>query len=315
MTAFMLLDELERDFEPLEEHPARHAAALAMYCLTGQKVAQRMLDGRIPRALLNKTFSAWGGVMVSLAIADLVAIGQWEEADGELRFRHWDDGQFTKEQEEARRAKQRDRQRDRRTRKRLESATVTRDVPCDVAPDVTVPSASASASGPTPEPHESERARSRPLDTRERNEVGAASLVRREFARRFEAAEGSFWPMAGDPAVELLARWLVSLRGDMATNLAKLLDGFFADEWCHSAHFPVRHLARHPQKYFEPRSAPAPAATVDRSERIVEINTALSELEGSLAYARSMGDLEQVAELVDRKDELIAELRKLKGAA
>lgn len=145
----------------------------------------------------------------------------------------------------------------------------------------------------------------------------AEGMVRREFARRFEAAEGSMWTRHGDPGVATLAAWLCSVPGDAPTNLSRLLDAYFADPWARSQHFDVRHLARYPQKYFEPRKAPASAAVakVDRGERIAELNSALSELEGDLQNARVEGDLERASELIERKDELIAELRKLKGAA
>lgn len=82
------------------------------------------------------------------------------------------------------------------------------------------------------------------------------STVRREFASRFERAEGSLWTQATDPAVDTLTTWLTSVPGDTAANLAKTLDAFFADAWTASRHFPVQHLARYPQKYFEPRHEP-----------------------------------------------------------
>lgn len=144
---------------------------------------------------------------------------------------------------------------------------------------------------------------------------GFETLVRKEFAKRFQAAEGSLWTLAGDPAVAVVAAWLRSLGSDPRKALARLLDGFFADSWVRSRHYPIGHLSRHPQKYYEPRKTPAPVAQVDPAERRTEINSALSEIEGDLHLARMKDpvDLERVADLVDRKDALIAELRGLKS--
>lgn len=147
------------------------------------------------------------------------------------------------------------------------------------------------------------------------------SLVGRAFATRFEQAEHGLWTRRGDPAVGTLAAWLGSVPGDAAANLARLLDNFFADRWCHSQHFPIEHLAKRPQKYFEERSAPRPEAKVDTSERLAVLSSNLETLKGDLQNARNDADggdesaLEVVAELVDRMDEIRAEMRKLKGAA
>jgi hypothetical protein len=138
----MLFDELERDFEPLEAEPARHAAALAMYALMGQKCSQRMTDGAIPKPVLDKTFSAWPRTMVAAAIADLVALGLWEQTDADsLAFVDWDLRQYTREQEERRRLKTAERQRKFKHKTIAESGAVT---PL-VTPSVTVPSSSSSS--------------------------------------------------------------------------------------------------------------------------------------------------------------------------
>ena len=89
------------------------------------------------------------------------------------------------------------------------------------------------------------------------------SMVRVEFSRRFAEAEGTLWTLAGDPAVAQLAAWLATAPGSPTEALGRLLDAFFGDAWCRSQHFPVRHLARYPQKYFEPRDAPGPAKTLE----------------------------------------------------
>jgi hypothetical protein len=151
VTAFLLFDELERDFEPLESEPARHAAAVAMYSLVGQKCAQRMTDGLIPQQVIAKTFAAWPVAMVSAAIADLVALGQWEQDDsGGFRFVDWDLKQFTRDQEAARREKHAKRNRDYRARKKTaDSDAVMHHVTRHEDSHVTVPSSSPSSS---PEP-------------------------------------------------------------------------------------------------------------------------------------------------------------------
>jgi hypothetical protein len=97
----------------------------------------------------------------------------------------------------------------------------------------------------------------------------AERLVRREFARRFEQAEGSMWTRSGDPGVGTLAAWLSSLPGEAAANLGRTLDTFFADPWCRSQHFPIGHLARDAHKYFEPRTLAkvSPQAQLDELDR------------------------------------------------
>ncbi len=319
MTAFMLSDELERDFEPLEEHPARHAAAVAMYCLTGQKCAQRTTDGKIPTQVIIKTFAAWPASMRSAAIADLVAIGKWTESDeGELLFVDWDLLQYTREQELNRRAKQAAKQRARRQRRKVESGDVPPATPPvtylgtkpgDVPRDVAVPSASASASvslrDPEPVPLGGPT-----LDQRERAMADAGQFVRVEFARRFEQAERSLWTRQGDPAVELLAAWALSVPGDPKAAVTRLLDGFFADGWARSRHFDVQHLAKYPQKYFEPRAAPRASKRVDPAERLAELRAQFSVLEGDLATTH---DADKQLRIKTEMAGLRAEMRDLKA--
>lgn len=142
MTLFVLQDEFDRDFEDLDDDPARHAAAIAAYCLVGQACAQRMTDGEITQKILRKSLQAWPKKMVSIATADLIAIDMWESVNGQLRFVDWDLTQFTKEQELRRREKAADRQRRKRQADKLAKQAVTRDVTRDVTGGVTVPSAS-----------------------------------------------------------------------------------------------------------------------------------------------------------------------------
>lgn len=148
MTAFLLLDEFERDFEPLEDQPIRHGLAIAAYCIIGQAVAQRMTDGLIPVPLLRKKL-VWPKRMVDTAVSDLLNLGLWREhpETKELSFRDWDLSQFTRKQELARREKNAARQRAKRAR---DKSSVTRDVPRDVTTAVTLPTTS-------PLPSQSER--------------------------------------------------------------------------------------------------------------------------------------------------------------
>ena len=99
---------------------------------------------------------------------------------------------------------------------------------------------------------------------------GLESLVRVEFSRRFAEAEGTLWTLAGDPAVAQVAAWLATAPGSPTEALGRLLDAFFGDAWCRSQHFPVRHLARYPQKYFEPRDAPGPAKTLEQQIELAQ---------------------------------------------
>jgi hypothetical protein len=192
VTAFLLFDELERDFEPLESEPARHAAAVAMYSLVGQKCAQRMTDGLIPQQVIAKTFAAWPVAMVSAAIADLVALGQWEQDDsGGFRFVDWDLKQFTRDQEAARREKHAKRNRDYRARKKTaDSDAVMHHVTRHEDSHVTVPSSSPSSSpepkresacapGRAPLPHEPS-ASPKPSKPRDERKVLFAATLKAE---------------------------------------------------------------------------------------------------------------------------------------
>jgi hypothetical protein len=153
---------------------------------------------------------------------------------------------------------------------------------------------------------------SKPAAYRDAALDAAETLVRVEFVKRFEAAEEGLWTRSGDPAVATLARWALSVPGGPDAAVKRLLDNFFADEWCRSRHFDIAHLARHVQKYFDPRKAPATAARFNPDERLAELRARLGVLEGDLANA-NMGSAEP-----DRIKKLIADLRRemrlLKGA-
>jgi len=154
MTAFMILDEDERKFERLEDHPERHAMAFTMYALCGQRSAHAMEDGRITPSMIRKVFVAYPKAKINRAIEDLVTtLGLWERLeDGDYQHRDWDSTQFTKEKEMARREKQKAYQRERRRGIKRKSPKVAEDVAKDVGGDVSGPSASASANSPDPLP-------------------------------------------------------------------------------------------------------------------------------------------------------------------
>jgi hypothetical protein len=140
----------------------------------------------------------------------------------------------------------------------------------------------------------------------------AETLVRVEFVKRFEAAEEGLWTRSGDPAVATLARWALSVPGGAEAAVKRLLDNFFADTWCRSRHFPVDHLARHVQKYFDPRKAPASAARFDPDARLAELRARLGVLEGDLACASQATD--EPARIKKLIGEVHREMRLLKGA-
>jgi hypothetical protein len=107
--------------------------------------------------------------------------------------------------------------------------------------------------------------RRRALDLAEAERLELRKLVRLEFSGRFHLAEGSMWTQAGDPAVDTLVSWLLSVKVDRKSSLEKMLNTFFADVWCRSKHYPIAHLAKYPQKYLDPREAPSTGTrTVER---------------------------------------------------
>lgn len=285
-----------------EKVTALSDAALALWVQAGSWTTRYRRDGSVPRDICKRLGRK------TRAVSELIHSGLWVETSEGYAFHDFAEYQphiakqeDTKEQAAERQRKSR---MSRVTEKRVTCDPVTRASPILSIPILSVPSPPAEA-----------RAHESPLDLRESFSWTATQLVRREFARRFEAAEHGLWPRGSDPAVDSLGNWLASLGGDMAASLERLLDAFFADPWARSQHFPVQHLAKYPQKYFEPRSAPAPAAKVDRGERIAELNAQLHQVSGDISTARTDGSLDAVAELIERKDELIVELRKLKGAS
>ncbi len=158
MSCFMLYDEFEALFERLEEHPKRHAAAIAVYCLIGQKCVQRMTDGKVPKSIITKTLAAWPPDMVSAAIADLYALGLWVEEDGQHTYRDWDLKQYTAEREMARREKHARRQRDYIGRKKArESGELTRQLTDHEARQLTAPTTTTTTTELKPQPEREDR--------------------------------------------------------------------------------------------------------------------------------------------------------------
>jgi len=123
-------------------------------------------------------------------------------------------------------------------------------------------------------------------------------MVRVEFSRRFAEAEGTLWTLAGDTAVAQLAAWLATAPGSPTEALGRLLDAFFGDAWCRSQHFPVRHLARYPQKYFEPRDAP--------KEVTVTLEGQIKAAEDEMRKHRDAGRMDEMQDAITR-------LRRLKS--
>lgn len=85
----------------------------------------------------------------------------------------------------------------------------------------------------------------------------------------------------------LLALWLGSVGSDPLEAATRLLDAFFADAWAKSQHYPVQHLAKYPQKYFDPRSEPAKGQ--------VTLESRIRETEAQLKAATLAEDFTQVA--------------------
>lgn len=150
---------------------------------------------------------------------------------------------------------------------------------------------------------------------REQALQAAETLVRVEFAKRFERAEGSLWTRAGDPALATLAAWALSVHGGPENAVKRLLDNFFADPWVASEKccFDVRHLARHPQKYFNPRKAPAAGPTVDVEAEIVKLRAERDLTKSLLHEANTFGPPEKAERLSKRFDELQERIRALKA--
>ena len=62
------------------------------------------------------------------------------------------------------------------------------------------------------------------------------------------------WPRAKDPEVDHLASWLASAAKDIDTDLAKLLDAFFADPYVQERDYPIGLLRKQAPRYLSPPS-------------------------------------------------------------
>lgn len=282
--------------------------ALALWLRSGVWCAKQLKDGFISDAQVRK-FSG-----KKKAAEELVRVRLWERVEGGFKFRNWAEYQPTRDQVEAKREKTRNKVTEWRSNHPRNQVTgeVTNQ-PCNPAP---VPSRPVPS---LPDQRESERARARDLDEFERLFVTPhetapmtpvapvqtdesaldraerfVKLVRKEFARRWQSAgQAGLWTEHSSPALGTLAAWLESMRREghvPEAALSRLLDNFFADPYPRSIHFSINHLAKLPQRYFEPRTHGA-VETVESLRAI-----------GREAAAR--GDIAKVREINARVDAL-----------
>ena len=248
--------------EEIEDDYVLHALCVAAWTLLGADCARRRTGGFVSESRVLKVLAFWPAKARDKATAALVKpLKLWEPAPGGWQFHDWNDYQPSAEElaeeknlKTERQRRYRKKQREERLQRLRVDALASTPASTPASPEVSGAGARAYARSPSPLPS--------PLPSlaslESENALAAAeSLIRREFARRFEAAEGSLWTRSGDPAVATLARWACSVACGPQAAVQRLLDGFFADEWCRSRHFDVRHLANYAQKYFEPRSAPS----------------------------------------------------------
>jgi hypothetical protein len=330
------LEELEHDY-------ILHALCVAAWTLLGADCAGRHTGGFVSKARFAKVLAFWPAKARDKAAAALVEPLQlWEIAADGWQFHDWDDYQPSAEESKAEKNLKTERQRRWRQNKKAESlARLHVDVyrpstlastrvdgqastPASTGPSTqtsTVDSGARAARDragartlPLPSPHLPSPAPSlASLESdRERAHREAESLVRVEFARRFEQTGQGLWTLHGDPALATLAAWACSMPGETSETVTRLLDAFFADQWAASQHFPVRHLARYPQKYFAPRQAPKTAQQVDPIERLAELNAKHEELKGLIVNADNDGDVAKRTKFELQLEGVRAEMRALK---
>jgi hypothetical protein len=112
------------------------------------------------------------------------------------------------------------------------------------------------------------------LEASERLERCVTEL-RKGFASRFEAIECGLYMQANHPAFYAVGKWVLSIDSDPRAVIAKVLNGFFADQWAKDRQFPIKALAACPQKYYgrEERQA-------ERSAELQHLINARKEREG-----------------------------------
>lgn len=143
----------------------------------------------------------------------------------------------------------------------------------------------------------SQRPRLAPLDPDPHD--AARARVRQEFAARYHAAQGSMWTRAGDPEVDTLAQWYLSLAEPRDETLTRTLDTFFADPWVRSHHFPVNHLAKYADKYREPRGSPAKTKPPETIESLRERSKQLVISAGGKLTPEQEQELKHIAKRID----------------
>jgi hypothetical protein len=107
------------------------------------------------------------------------------------------------------------------------------------------------------------------LDQSEAERVATRGLIRREFSARYEAAQETGWTQSSSPDVDTLVTWLLTVKSDRSGAWRTTLDNFFADPFVRSIHFSISHLAKHPDKYRQPReiARAAPNGGMSDAER------------------------------------------------
>lgn len=230
--------------------------ALALWTMAGSWSARHLTDGIVPREALQQL-----GATARVA-RDLLETGLWEDHDSGYAFHGWLERNPSKAQIESTREKTRERVQKHRSNAVTEPAvTLLPSRPVPSRPDPLSCESVQSAREPAND------SQSDAMSLSEAKHRETRKSLRMEFSRRFQAAEGSPWTQASSPALDVLASWLIAMP-DPTAAMSKALDGFFADAWCRSQHFPVAHLAKYPQKYFEPREAPSTAREPETIESL-----------------------------------------------
>jgi hypothetical protein len=215
------------------------AEALAVWAKAGSWCNAGLTDGRIPRyvveGLLRKN--------ALKAAAELVRVGLWHETGDGWVFHQWDHHQFTAEERKAKRSEARERMRNVRREKNGTFVDSSRERSQSVRANKprTFTERSSTPAQPIPIPEESAHALSTcareappdgPPTQPQRSPVALRSeLLRMGYLERHAVKhpgvrpDAVAQPMSGGP-------WLDVAREISDADVAKLLDAFFADEFC-----------------------------------------------------------------------------------
>lgn len=235
--------------------------AIGLWTLAGSWTAKQERDGYVPSMMIRRL-----GATLSEAEA-LVAVGLWETVEGGYLFQGWEERNPLKTTLEDRRNGTKERVRAHRERERnalqaalpkkcnaLPKRDDTHSLPRPFPdPSQTLPGEdqNAGAGGDSPDETKTEP----PATAPDSRFAEMKTAIRKEFAVRFERAEGSLWTQAGDPGVDLFVAWALSMPEPMPAA-QRAMGTFFADPYCRERHYPVAHLAKYPQRYHEPRQGP-----------------------------------------------------------